>query len=53
MFAPLKLPIVKALRKLDDVKQANLHYDDRQKIGEHLALVPGVSLAGKKDPFRR
>ena len=51
MFAPLKLPIVKALRKLDDVKQANLHYDDRQKIGEHLALVPGVSLAGKKVLF--
>jgi competence protein ComFC len=51
MFAPLHLPLLRALRKTDDVKQANLHYDDRQKIGAHLARVENVSLEGKKILF--
>jgi predicted amidophosphoribosyltransferase len=51
MFSSLHLPLLHALRKLDDVKQANLHFDDRQKIGQHLARNEGVSIAGKKILF--
>jgi ComF family protein len=51
MFKPLHLPVVKALRKTADVKQASLNFSERQKIGEHLAFAEGVSVAGKKILF--
>jgi competence protein ComFC len=51
MFSCLKLPLCHAIEKVDDVKQANLHWDDRQKIGNHLRFVEGSSIAGKKILF--
>jgi len=51
MFECLHLPWLKAIEKLDDIKQANLHYRDRQKIGEHLRYVEGVSVQNKKILF--
>ena len=51
MFASLHLPFLHAIEKLDDVKQADLHWRDRQKIGEHLHYVDGISVQGKKILF--
>lgn len=51
MFRPLHLPLLKALKKTSDVKQASLNFADRQKIGEHLAFCDGVSVVGKKILF--
>lgn len=51
MFAPLGLPFVKCLVKTKDVKQADLNFKDRQKIGEALGLIPGTDLRGKKVLF--
>ena len=33
------------------MKQADLHWRDRQKIGEHLHYVDGISVQGKKILF--
>ena len=51
MFAPLRLPLIHPLVKVDDVKQADLHYDERQRIGEHLRYDESVLIVGKKILF--
>jgi ComF family protein len=51
MFKPLRLPLLKALKKTSDVKQASLNFAERQKIGERLAFCEDVSVAGKKILF--
>lgn len=51
MFACLHLPFIKVLEKIDDVKQADLGAREREKIGEHLRYVDGVSIEGKKILF--
>lgn len=51
MFSCLHLPMVKALIKVDDVKQANGNYEERQRIGEHLAYRDDAHLEGKKVLF--
>lgn len=48
IFACLHLPMLGAIRKTSDMKQADLNYADRQKVGEHLAWNEGVSIRGKK-----
>jgi competence protein ComFC len=51
MFSPLRLPFLHPLIKVDDVKQANLHWGDRQKIGQHLRYDESVDIRGKKILF--
>jgi predicted amidophosphoribosyltransferase len=51
MFKILFLPQVKAIQKVDDVKQADLGYEQRQRIGEHLRWVEGGSVTNKKILF--
>jgi competence protein ComFC len=51
MFKPLQLPFCHCLEKLDDVKQANNTYEERQHIGEHLRFKEGFSVQGKKILF--
>jgi predicted amidophosphoribosyltransferase len=48
IFRCLKFPQIKAIRKTDDIKQADLNYSDRQKVGQYLAWNEGVKIAGKK-----
>jgi competence protein ComFC len=51
MFKTLSLPQINAIQKIDDVKQADLGYEERQRIGEHLKWVEGISVANKKVLF--
>lgn len=51
IFAPLGLPFLNVIRKIDDVKQADCSKEERNKIGDHLRLENGVSLKGKKILF--
>ena len=51
MFSALKLPFLHPLIKIDDVKQADLHWDERQKIGQHLRYDETVDIRGKKILF--
>ena len=51
MFRPLGLPFYDCLIKTKDVKQANLNYADRQKIGKALAIKEATNLRGKKVLF--
>ena len=51
MFSPLKLPFLHPLIKIDDVKQADLHRDERQKIGQHLRYDETVDIRRKKILF--
>jgi Predicted amidophosphoribosyltransferases len=40
--------MVKAIVKTDDIKQADLNYRDRQKVGDYLAWRKGVKIQGEK-----
>jgi competence protein ComFC len=51
MFACLGLPFLKAIEKIDDVKQADNNYAERQKIGEHLHFKEGAVVRGLKILF--
>jgi predicted amidophosphoribosyltransferase len=51
MFRVLELPYLLAIRKKDDVKQADGNYESRQQIGIHLSFVDGVDVRGKKILF--
>jgi competence protein ComFC len=51
MFAPLRLPFLHPIIKVDDVKQASLHWEQRQHIGSHLRWDDTVSVRGKKILF--
>jgi predicted amidophosphoribosyltransferase len=48
IFRCLHLPMVKAIVKTDDIKQADLNYRDRQKVGDYLAWRKGVKIQGEK-----
>lgn len=48
MFQVLNLPFIDCLEKTKDVKQADLDYAHRQKIGNYLHLKENTSLKGKK-----
>lgn len=48
IFACLRLPFIKAIRKTSAVKQSDLHYAERQRIGEKLEWISGVNIQGKK-----
>lgn len=51
MFKGLCLPQVKAIVKTRDVKQADLGFEERQKVGECLRWAEGASVMGKKVLF--
>lgn len=51
IFEEIGLPLVEALRKTKEIKQSDLHFKERQKIGEILELKEGISLLGKKVLF--
>ncbi len=50
-FRPLGLPIIEALEKKDDVKQAGSSAHKRQEIGKHIGLRENIDLGGKKILF--
>ena len=51
MFSPLGLPIVKAIRKTKDVKQADLDAEGRSHIGSYLTWGEKTNINGKKVLF--
>jgi len=51
IFRSLNRPYLFPIRKIDNVKQADLNYFERQKIGNHLAWNNEVSVKGKKILF--
>lgn len=51
IFGEIGLPLVEALSKTKDIKQSDLHFQQRQKIGDILELKEGVFLKGKKVLF--
>lgn len=51
IFRPLGLPYVFAIRKIDNVKQADLSAKKRREIGKHLEYVKGTNIKGKKILF--
>lgn len=51
MFKSLNRPQIKAIQKNDDVKQADLGYEERQRIGEHLRWIEGTSVMNQKILF--
>lgn len=48
MFRLIDLPIVSAINKTSPVKQADLDYEERQKIGDVLEWKCDVDIKGKK-----
>ena len=51
IFKNLPLKMVNALIKTDNVKQADLHFKERQEIGRRLGLAENVNLTGKNILF--
>lgn len=51
IFRCLERPFLKPIRKIDNVKQADLNFEDRQKIKDHLSWNDKVSVRGKKILF--
>lgn len=51
IFKCLERPFLFPINKIDNVKQADLNYSERQKIGEHLFWNENVSVAGLKILF--
>lgn len=51
MFSKIRLPMVKAVIKTKDVKQADLSSKERQKIGDALKWLDGVNIQGKNVLF--
>lgn len=51
MFSSIGLPIINALVKTKDVKQADLSSKERQRIGEYLKWIDGVDIHGKNILF--
>lgn len=47
IFKPLKLKTRQCLKKTDNIKQADLNFAERQRVGEHLAFV-GDDFRGEK-----
>ena len=46
IFKGLELPFIHAIEKKDNVKQADLNYAERQRIGKHLAWKDEADVAG-------
>ncbi len=51
IFGELKLPIIPAIKKEKDIKQSDLHYEERKKIGSILSVSGLEKLHGKKILF--
>lgn len=51
IFRSLNRPFLFPIRKIDNVKQADLNFVQRQKIGEHLEWNGNVSVEGKNILF--
>ncbi len=51
MFSSFGLPIVKAIEKTSDVKQADLTRDERQEVGRYLNWVSRTDVRGKNVLF--
>ena len=51
MFKYLDRPFLHPINKIDDVKQADLNFEERQNIGKHLSWDEKVSVRGKKILF--
>lgn len=51
IFKSIPLKIVNALLKTDNVKQADLHFNERQEIAKRIALVDNTILTGKNILF--
>lgn len=47
-FEPLKLKQGARLEKTSDFKQSELNFEERQKVGNHLRLLEGDRLIGRK-----
>lgn len=47
IFKPLSLPMLNCLKKTDNIKQADLNFLERQKVGNHLAFF-GEELQGQR-----
>ena len=48
MFKPLNLPIIHCLKKIKDIKQADLSKEERMKVKNNLMVVKGEQITGKK-----
>lgn len=48
MFKPLNLPIIHCLKKIKDIKQADLSKEERMKVKNNLMVVNGEQITGKK-----
>ncbi len=51
MFKVLNLPFIDCLEKSKDVKQADLKYKDRLKVGEYIKIKGSPKIKGKKILF--
>ncbi|MCX5775959.1 MAG: phosphoribosyltransferase family protein [Firmicutes bacterium] len=51
IFKRIPLRMQKALIKTENVKQADLHFAERQEIGKRISLVENLNLTGKKVLF--
>lgn len=51
MFQCINLPIIKAIEKTSDVKQADLTKAERAEVGRYLSWVKGVNIRGKNILF--
>lgn len=48
IFKVLNLEIVSLFKKTSNVKQASLHFNERQKIGDNIELISELELRNKK-----
>ena len=48
MFSCLRLPILQAIEKTEEIKQSSLKAKDRAKVGEHLRWKDGFEIRDKK-----
>lgn len=48
MGKSLGLPLIKALKKTDDIKQSDLSAEERKKVKERIAWIKGKKIQGKK-----
>lgn len=48
MFKSLNLPIIHCLKKIKDIKQADLSKEERMKVKNNLMVVNGEQITGKK-----
>lgn len=51
IFEELRLPFCHAIMKTSDVKQADLHWKERQEIGKYLIWNKTINVAGKRVLF--